>query len=95
MGTCSHFSEWNSQKRGAAIAFPSSNLNDHIFRQIWLKIEQDIKSSLYRDIYQDGEQCKLTACPSYNVAYINPSTNALRERLFSSYEQMDNKNNKN
>lgn len=34
---------------------------------------------------------RLTACVSYNRAFINPVSGQLRQILFCSYEQMENK----
>ena len=60
------------------------------FRQIWAKAENEIRHQLY-----SGNPSSLTASPSYNWAYLEGESPQIREKLFSSYEQIDNKNTKN
>jgi hypothetical protein len=40
----------------------------------------------------DKDYRLLTAYPPYNQAYLHPDTPQVRQKLFTSYEQLDNKN---
>jgi hypothetical protein len=40
----------------------------------------------------DKDYRLLTAYPPYNQAYLHPDTPQVRQKLFASYEQLDNKN---
>lgn len=64
---------------------------------MWDLATEQINLSNYKENIKllrpaDKDYRLLTAYPPYNQAYLCPNTPQIRQKLFASYEQLDNKN---
>lgn len=64
---------------------------------MWELATDRINNNLYQENVElmkppEKDYRLLTAYAPYNEAYLNPNTPHIRQKLYASYEQLDNKN---